>query len=871
MRIFMVLTFAALSFGAESAIEYLRAALDAIRLGDFTGAQANIEESLRLDPNSAAAYDLLGIAYDGQRHDVEAESAFRNAMRLNPGLVAAHNDFGRYLYRVGRSPAAIEEFSKALVIDPHNFTANYNLGVIAREQKQYREAVSYLVVARAAMPSDVPTLLVLAGSYLGAGDKKQAKETSEQLAALAPDDSRIQFSLGSLFLEWKEYEAAAAYLERGRLSEPKNFELLHDLGLAYVHMRRYEEAEEVLLSALTVRTDSAESLYQLAIAYAESGHADQAIQVLVRARQIAPRRPDILLLLGRECIQEGFSDDAEQALKECIQLDTDKVEPHLLLAEAYFRAKSYEKALTEYQIVHKLDSKNPQSYISLGRTYRYLNRYPEAEAALQRALVIDPENEQAEYYMGLVAEDQEKYTVAKRWLERVLKVSPNHVGALFDMGVTCTQTGDYQGARKYLEHAIDVSPTLSQAYFRLSTVYRRLNETERANAAFEQFRKYDRLEQEKSSYHPHGVLEFLGATQDLPETERLTRYREELQKAVTLHSDDINVRFLLAQTEFRLGNSGNGLESINQISVLRPDDAEVPLRAASLLKSFHLYPQAANQLRPFLEKHPQEDDVRLALTELYRQMHRPREAIGLLQARESALRTSAAYHDLLGSLFLDVDECDLGLAELHKAMLLEPNNQGRALRLALHSAEVGQIRVALELIANVKAKRPTNPNVLLAEGLCLAMAGKLGEGQASLRHAADLSYQWVAPWLALSYTLHASGAPQQSRTALEQVASMFPLSPWPHWLRAELSNATGEFSKALERGPNDPEVYAALLTLSIEQSDCEHASQVWKQMCALGINGDLASSPCKDNRRPASHKAAHSSALAFLIEMAGRS
>jgi tetratricopeptide (TPR) repeat protein len=644
------------------------------------------------------------------------------------------------------------------------------------------------------------------------------------------------------------------------------------LGLAYIHLRRYDDAEAALLSALAIRTDSAETLYQLSIAYAESGHADQAIQVLVRARQIAPRQPDILLLLGRECIQEGFWDDAEEALKECIGLDADKVEPHLLLGEAYFRAKSYEKALAEYQVVRKLDSKNPQSYISLGRVYRYLDRYPEAEAALQQALTIDPGNVQAEYYTGLVAEDRENYILAQRWFERVLKADPNHVGALFDLGVTCTRAGDYQAARRYLERALAISPTFSQAYFRLSTVYRRLKEPARANAAFAQFQKYDRLQQEKWSYRPHGVLAFVGATQDLPETERLTRYRQELQKAINLHSDDVNVRFLLAQTDFRLGNSSDALECIDQVSLLRPDDADVLIRAASLLRSFHLYPQAARQLGPFLEKHPGNDEVRLALGGLYRQMHRRQEAIDLLRTPGPALRASAAYHDLLGCLFLDIGERGRGLAELRRAVLIDPNNQDRILHLALHSAEVGQIRDALQMITDVKAKRPANPHVLFAEGLCLVMAGKPNEAQASLKHAADLSYQWVAPLLALSYTLHASGAPGESRTVLERAASVFPLSPWPHWLQATLSSPGAEFSKALERGPNDPEVYAALLALSLEQNDCGRASQVWNQMCALGITGELASSlPCKDKSGPAFSKAAYRTALAFLIEMAGGS
>lgn len=106
-----------------------------------------------------------------------------------------------------------------LQIDPANFAANYNLGILARGSQHYSDAAEYFEVARRTAPSDAATLLGLTEAMLGAGRKERAFSASRQLVALAPQDPRVRFSLGTLFLQWKEYEQAAEHLERARVAQ----------------------------------------------------------------------------------------------------------------------------------------------------------------------------------------------------------------------------------------------------------------------------------------------------------------------------------------------------------------------------------------------------------------------------------------------------------------------------------------------------------------------------------------------------------------------------------------------------------------------------------------------------------------------------
>ena len=248
-------------------------------------------------------------------------------------------------------------------------------------------------------------------------------------------------------------------------------------------------------------------------------------------------------------------------LQECIRLDPGKVEPRILLGEAYSRSKAYDKALAEYEVMAKLDANNPQSYISLGRTYYYLERYPDSLAALTKARKLDPANAQAAYYLGLIAEKNDDEKTASMRFQEALKTDPKHLGTLYEYGVLLSRLNSFAEARTYLERAAQVSPAFSQTYYRLTLVYKRLNEMELSTKAFERFQQCKR-DEERANYRPYGVLAFVKETQDLPDTERLRRYRGELARAEQSRPNDVNVMFMLAQIDLRLGDTAQSLRPL---------------------------------------------------------------------------------------------------------------------------------------------------------------------------------------------------------------------------------------------------------------------------------------------------------------------
>jgi tetratricopeptide (TPR) repeat protein len=866
LRVIFVLGLSLSLLASEATQLLFRSALEKIRRGEYIAAESEITEAIKESPDSFVGFDLLGIAYDGEGRSAEAEGAFTHAIELEPRYIPAHNDLGILLYRHSRLPEAVRQFLAVLTLDGHNFTANYTLGIIARDSKHYGDAVKYLETARSLAPSDPSTLLALLAAYLGAARNDDADVVSNQLVALNPTDPNLPFSVGALFLEAKHYENARKYLAQARVLSPNDYDVLYDLGQAYTHLQNYTDAENAFLKALTIHPDSADALYQLAKAYAEHHHSDEAIQILVRAKQLAPRRPDILLLLGRECIQEGLWDDAEELLVQCIALDPEKIEPHLLLGEVYTQARKYEKALIEHQQVARLDSNNPESLVALGRSYESLGRYTEARRAFEEALKRDAKNVGAAYYLGCLAEDQNDPAGAKEWFEKALRIDSGNLGSLFELGNLYTQERDYSRAQAHYERAMKTAPTFPQTYYRLSVLYRRLKDTDQANAMFALFKKYEESAEEKQKYHPHGVLTFLAQTQDLSDTERLNRYKQELLRVAQIRPDDVNALFMLAQVSFGLGERDDGLARIGQIVRLAPDDPSVRIRIANLLRAFQLNVQAVDQLRNFLEQHETAEDIRLGLATLYGSMGRTADGIDLLKPVKG-VATSAACHYLLGRLLIQQGQLASALEELREATVLAPERLEYLLYAGICAAQLGRSGESARFISAAKGKGPNSAIVLYADGINLLINGRSKEAQINFQRASDLLYNWEAPWLAQAYAL--SDSPRQKEMLLDQTGSMFPSSPWPHLLKSKLKNSEVELDMALQFAPADPRIYAQLLPFYIERGDCEQAAEVGRRMQELGITKESPNPSCAQLASEATRPPKPRPDILLLIDMLG--
>ncbi len=119
----------------------------------YEEAVAKFEKATKLDPQSARAWDSLGLAFDMQGQSEQARAAFQRAVELNrnqehPSPWPPH-DLGYLLLRTDQVKDAEAVLRESLRYDPNFAQAHYHLGrVLEKEDRdidaidEYKRAVS---------------------------------------------------------------------------------------------------------------------------------------------------------------------------------------------------------------------------------------------------------------------------------------------------------------------------------------------------------------------------------------------------------------------------------------------------------------------------------------------------------------------------------------------------------------------------------------------------------------------------------------------------------------------------------------------------------------------------------------------------------
>jgi tetratricopeptide (TPR) repeat protein len=205
------------------------------------------ERSLTLDPHLAEGYVALAAITEAYDWDFKkAESQYRRAIELNPGLPAAHLWYGMFLRDQGRLGEAMPELRRAEQMEPMSVMASMNLAyalLIAKDpaamemakrteelnpelpladlllanidhaQSNKDEAESMLDRALALSAGNAHALSVLACTYARLGRKEESEDLLQQLEEMATEQYVSPFDLGNIALSLGDTDRAANWLE----------------------------------------------------------------------------------------------------------------------------------------------------------------------------------------------------------------------------------------------------------------------------------------------------------------------------------------------------------------------------------------------------------------------------------------------------------------------------------------------------------------------------------------------------------------------------------------------------------------------------------------------------------------------------------
>ena len=336
---------------------------------------------------------------DGKLED--AESAYREILKIDPRSIAALNRLGAIAVRRGQFIAGIRYYKQALVLSPSEFATNLNLGIAFIKRQDYASAVPPLEQAARVAPESFQAHELLAGAWVGQNDFARAVPHLEKASELNPNDLGTLYLLERSYLETKQFQKALPTFEHLQSLDPssawvgilrgqaedalgnyqnaiKEFEVARQqlprdatvrfsLGFMYWKVRRLAEAESEIGQALKLDPEFEEAKYYLADTYLLEDKPAAALPLLGALLRRQPRDARVLADRGKALEKLNHDNEAARAYEGCLRVDPDRADVHYRLARVYKTLKRSDDSARELATAQRLQKEKREEQETLMR------------------------------------------------------------------------------------------------------------------------------------------------------------------------------------------------------------------------------------------------------------------------------------------------------------------------------------------------------------------------------------------------------------------------------------------------------------------------------------------------------------------------
>ena len=150
---------------------------------------------VKLRPDDAAAYIVLGHANELLGYDAEALLAYCEARRLHPGYAEIHEGLGRVHARQGEFELAVAALEEAIRLDGNEADYYAELASVYQAEGYMPQAIKNWQKAKELEPDREEISLALANAYLAAEHYAEAIREYKELLVKAPEMERAKAQL----------------------------------------------------------------------------------------------------------------------------------------------------------------------------------------------------------------------------------------------------------------------------------------------------------------------------------------------------------------------------------------------------------------------------------------------------------------------------------------------------------------------------------------------------------------------------------------------------------------------------------------------------------------------------------------------------
>ncbi len=407
-----------------------------LRQNNAAGAISSLQSALGNDKDNAIAHYQLGVAYDQQSKEQQAESEWREAVRLRPDLTDAQRALAALELRRGDADALFETAQTIIKSQPAAADGYMYKGMADLSKGRYTDAQQDAQMAMQRAPQSPGPYVQMGNACLAQKNYAQAEKFYQQgLDKDASSADALSGLMNTYFAE-KQPDKAIAAANAQIAKSPKVSNFYDLLGTALFNGKKdLPAADAALHKAIDLDKNNVDALEKLGKVQVQEGNVDQAIALYQQSIKDNPREARFYILTGELYESQHKWDQAKLMYQQALSIVPDQPLASNNLAYVLLQqGGNVDLALAMAQTARRGMPESPNAADTLGWAYYQKGIYQSAISQFQEAIRLNerrglPDDADVHYHLGMAYQKANQNALARQQLEKAVKLSPNNSDA----------------------------------------------------------------------------------------------------------------------------------------------------------------------------------------------------------------------------------------------------------------------------------------------------------------------------------------------------------------------------------------------------------------------------------------------------------
>ncbi|MGQ3887906.1 tetratricopeptide repeat protein [Legionella sp. CNM-1927-20] len=369
----------------------------------------------------------------------QAIKAYENLIRQNPNHSQSLHFLGLAYAQLGNTLLAIENFKKALELDPNNPIIYNNLANSYKKNYQFNEAILNYQKAIKLAPDYAQAHNNLASIYAMQGLSQQALHHYHLALKNAPDFAAAHFNLGLLFINQNKLDAARIQFQNVLALNPKHLDALFYLGVLALETNDLTQAEQAFQQVLLENSNHVDALTNLGVIAVKREQGQLAVDYFSKALALNNEHIEARNNLAATFMHHDRFENALMHYDYLLQKDPNNVEYLYNSGVAQMALGHLNEAINHFEHLLNEQDKHFAALNNLAAIYIRLNDKEKAKKLLLQALIINPKDKASQHMLNALSD-----------LDKPVETAPEYAANLFNNYALYYD----QHVQKYLKYSV---------------------------------------------------------------------------------------------------------------------------------------------------------------------------------------------------------------------------------------------------------------------------------------------------------------------------------------------------------------------------------------------------------------------------------